>query len=165
MKVDAGNRTSLTISSLEAGKIYYFAATAYGTNGEESGLSNEVRYDAPRPDSNVLPSGTAPNGRVSNVAPPETAPTGQDSYTIHASAGPNGSISPSGNITARRGSSKTFVIRPKWGYRIGRVNIDGVSMNYVTSHRFRHINANHTISAEFEPIWNTYRRKIMFPSP
>jgi hypothetical protein len=133
--VDAGNRTSLTISGLEAGKTYYFAATAYGPAGEESGMSDELRYDTPRPDSHFL-SPTKASG--------DTA-----SYTINASAGPNGSISSSGNIAVSRGSSKTFIIRPNRGYRIGRVNIDGVSMHYITSHTFTHINANHTIRAEF----------------
>jgi len=146
MMVDAGNCTSLAISSLDAGKSYYFAATAYGTGGEESGMSNELRYDTPRP--------------VGNVFSPATAPNGKDSYAINASAGPNGSISPSGNITVRNGSSRTFVIRPQIGYRIGRVNIDGVYINYVTSHTFKQIKANHTIKAEFEPIWNIYRKKL-----
>jgi hypothetical protein len=147
--VDVGNWTSLTISGLEAGKTYYFAATAYGPAGEESGMSDELRYDTPRPDSNFL-SPTKASG--------DTA-----SYTINASAGPNGSILSSGNITARRGSSKTFIIRPNRGYRVGRVNIDGVSMNYVTSHTFTQINANHTIRAEFESIWNKTKKTDMVP--
>jgi hypothetical protein len=163
--VDVGNFTSLTISSLEAGKTYYFAATAYGTGGEESGMSNELRYDTPGPDSNFVSPGTAPNGQDRNVLPPAAAPDGKGSYTINASAGPNGSVIPSGNIPVGGGSSKTFIIRPKIGYRVGRVNIDGVYMNYVSSHTFSRIRANHTIRAEFEPIWNTYRRKIVAPAP
>jgi hypothetical protein len=142
--VDVGNWTSLTISGLESGKTYYFAATAYGSAGEESGKSNELRYDTSRPDSNFLSPATASNGK--------------DSYTINASAGPNGSIFSSGVITVRKGSSKTFIIRPNRGYRIGRVNIDGVYTNYVTSHTFKHINANHTIRAEFESIWSKNKR-------
>lgn len=148
--VDVGNWTSLTISGLEAGKTYYFAATAYGPAGEESGMSGELRYDTPRPNSNFLSPTKASNGAAG--------------YTINASAGPNGSISSSGNITVCRGSSKTFIIRPNRGYRIGRVNIDGVSMNYVTSHTFTHINANHTIRAEFVSIWNTKKKTEMPPS-
>jgi hypothetical protein len=142
--VDVGNFTSLTISSLEAGKTYYFAATAYAASGEESAKSNEIRYDIHIPDGNLSP----------------MASKGTNSYTINASAGANGSISPSGNITVMKGFSKTFVIRPKLGYRIGRVTIDGAVINYVTSHTFKQINANHTIRAEFEPIWNIYRKKI-----
>jgi hypothetical protein len=144
--VDVGNWTSLTISGLEAGKTYYFAATAYGPAGEESGMSDELRYDTPRTESDSLSPTKASNGTAG--------------YKINASAGPNGSISSSGIITVRGGSSKTFVIRPNRGYRIGRVNIDGVSMNYVTSHTFTHINANHTIRAEFVriPSVNPVRR-------
>jgi hypothetical protein len=136
--VDVGNWTSLTISSLEAGKTYYFAATAYAASGEESGKSDEIRYDTPVP--------------VSSLSSTAQASNGKNSYTINASAGPDGSISPSGNITVMRGFSKTFIIRPQFGYRISRVNIDGAYINYVTSHTFKQINANHTIRAEFEPI-------------
>jgi hypothetical protein len=149
--VDVGNWTSLTISSLETGKTYYFAATAYAASGEESGKSSEIRYDTPMPDSHLL-------------SPAEGASNGKNSYTINASAGPNGSISPSGNITVISGFSKTFTIRPQFGYRISRVNIDGAYINYVTSHTFKQINANHTITAEFEPIWNIYRKKITPPN-
>jgi hypothetical protein len=148
--VDAGNRTSLMISGLEDGKTYYFTATAYGTAGEESDMSDEIRYDAPRPDSHLLS--------------PAKAPGDPASYTIQASAGPNGSISSSGNIAVSRGSSKTFIIRPNRGYRICRVIIDGVSMNYVTSHTFTHINTNHTIRAEFESIRNKTKKTDMTPS-
>jgi hypothetical protein len=142
--VDAGNRTSLTISGLEARKTYYFAATAYGPAGEESDLSDELRYDTPQTDSSTLSPAKAANATAI--------------YTINALAGPNGSISPSGDITVRRGSSQTFIIRPSRGYRIGRVDIDGVYMNYVASHTFTRINANHTIRAEFESIWS-YKKK------
>ncbi len=137
--VDTGNRTSLTISGLAAGKTYYFAATAYGYAGEESEMSHELRYDTPIADSRSLSPAHASNGISAG-------------YTIHASAGPNGTISPSGNIAVRRGSSQTFIIRPDRGYRIGRVNIDGATIHFVTSHSFTQINANHTIRAEFESI-------------
>jgi hypothetical protein len=150
IKVDVGNWTSLTISNLEAGRTYYFAATAYDTGGEESGKSNELRYDTPGPDSRSLSPAQASNGSAI--------------YTIYASAGPNGSISPSGYITVRRGSSKTYIIRPKSGYGVGRVYIDGVSMNYVTSHTFKQINASHTIRAEFVPIWSNKKKTDVPPS-
>ena len=37
-------------------------------------------------------------------------------------------------------------------------------MNYVTSHTFTHINANHTIRAEFESIWNKKKMDRYDPS-
>ena len=47
-RVDAGANTSATISSLQGGKTYYFAATAYDSSGDESPFSSEVSYNAPR---------------------------------------------------------------------------------------------------------------------
>ena len=40
--MDVGNWTSVTIANLEDNETYYFAVTAYDTDGKESGYSNEV---------------------------------------------------------------------------------------------------------------------------
>jgi hypothetical protein len=48
-KIEASNATSLTISNLDCGVTYYFAATAYDTNGNESAYSSEISF---------VPSGT-----------------------------------------------------------------------------------------------------------
>jgi hypothetical protein len=42
VSLDVGNYTSCTISDLDENEIYYFAVTAYSTEGEESDFSNEV---------------------------------------------------------------------------------------------------------------------------
>lgn len=41
---DAGFNTNLTVSALQVGTVYYFAATAYDTNGLESDFSAELVY-------------------------------------------------------------------------------------------------------------------------
>ena len=45
--VDVGNNTTGTFSNLVSGTTYFFAVTAYNTNGEESGYSSEVSYTVP----------------------------------------------------------------------------------------------------------------------
>ena len=45
--VVAGNGTSLTLSNLQEGVTYYFAATAYNTAGLESDFSAEINYTVP----------------------------------------------------------------------------------------------------------------------
>ena len=45
--VDVGSTTGCTISGLEDGATYYFAATAVDTAGDESGYSNEAIYTTP----------------------------------------------------------------------------------------------------------------------
>jgi hypothetical protein len=42
VSLDVGNWTSCTIADLEDSETYYFAVTAYSTEGEESDFSNEV---------------------------------------------------------------------------------------------------------------------------
>ena len=50
--MDVGNVTSVTISNLSRGVTYFFAVTAYDTNGIESDFSYEVSYAVPSPADN-----------------------------------------------------------------------------------------------------------------
>ena len=47
VRLDVGNRTSTTITNLTPGISYFFVATAYASDGQESLPSNEVVYTAP----------------------------------------------------------------------------------------------------------------------
>jgi hypothetical protein len=71
-------------------------------------------------------------------------------YTITAIAGENGTIFPSGTLTAEYGSSKTFTIIPNSGYHIAEVKVDGTSIGPVTTFTFDNITSNHTIEASFD---------------
>ena len=46
VSLDVGNWTSCTIADLEDSETYYFAVTAYSTEGEESDFSNEVSHSS-----------------------------------------------------------------------------------------------------------------------
>jgi uncharacterized repeat protein (TIGR02543 family) len=72
-------------------------------------------------------------------------------YTIIATAGPNGSICPSGVTTVNYGMSQNYSITPAIGYRVLDVLVDGVSVGAVTCYKFVKVKANHTISASFAP--------------
>jgi hypothetical protein len=71
------------------------------------------------------------------------------SYTITASAGPNGSISPSGAVVVVAGADQSFTITPDSCHHVVDVLVDGVSIGAVTSHTFTNVQADHTISATF----------------
>src|SRR6185436_4662501 len=72
-----------------------------------------------------------------------------DTYTITATAGANGSISPSGSVSVNYGDNQTFTITPDANYHIADVLVDGVSVGAVASYTFTAISANHTIAASF----------------
>jgi parallel beta-helix repeat protein len=73
-------------------------------------------------------------------------------FTITASAGANGSISPTGAVTVNQGSSQTFAITPNSGFAVSSVTVDGTSVGAVTTYTFSNVQANHTISAAFAPV-------------
>ena len=72
-----------------------------------------------------------------------------NSYTITASAESNGTVSPSGSVSAVHGENRTFTIAPNSGYHIANVLVDGSSVGAVSSYTFTNITADHTISANF----------------
>ena len=78
------------------------------------------------------------------------------SYTIKASAGANGSISPSGAVKVAPGASKTFTITPASGYQTASVLVDGNSVGAVSIYTFSDVSANHTISATFSKPLSSY---------
>lgn len=75
------------------------------------------------------------------------------SYTINSSAGPGGSISPSGTKTYLGHDNATYEIEPNSGYKVTGFRVDGVEQSIPRDsgfdYEFRDIEADHTISATF----------------
>jgi hypothetical protein len=75
-----------------------------------------------------------------------------NTYTITATAGDNGSISPTGAVVVNYGTNTSFTITPAMGFQVTDVLVDGVSVGAVTNYEFASVTANHTISANFDLI-------------
>jgi hypothetical protein len=71
--------------------------------------------------------------------------------TVSATAGSNGTISPSGQVAVKYNGSQTFHITPDTGHVIADVQVDGVSLGRVSSYTFQHVTSKQTISASFAP--------------
>ena len=94
---------------------------------------------------------TVTDGAATTAGPVSTFTTGAGGFTITASAGANGSISPSGAVLVASGASQPFTITPNAGYIVADVLADGVTVGAVTTHTFTNVTADHTISASFAP--------------
>jgi len=123
--IDVGNVNAYTAQNLTEGQTYYFAATAYDTNGNESAFSEEIVY---------------------------TIPASSLTHTIIASAGTGGTISPAGSLSVSGGSDHSFTISPSSGYSIEDVKVDGSSVGAVSSYTFTNIDKDHSIAATFSPV-------------
>ena len=73
-------------------------------------------------------------------------------YTISASAGPNGAISPEGEVFVEPGEDKTFAMLPNSGCRIQKVLVDGMDVGPVESYTFRSVSENHSIMVQFSGL-------------
>jgi photosystem II stability/assembly factor-like uncharacterized protein len=71
-------------------------------------------------------------------------------FSINASAGSNGSISPSGAVSVYKDSSKTFTITPSNGYVIDSVIVDGTMAGTSSTYTFTNVQANHSIRTVFK---------------
>ena len=68
---------------------------------------------------------------------------------ITATAGDNGTISPSGEVAVPKGEDKTFTITPNDGYHIQDVKVDRESVGAVKEYTFKDVTEPHTIHATF----------------
>ncbi len=78
------------------------------------------------------------------------------SYTITASAGANGSISPSSSVSVPQGGSQQFTITPDPGYDIQDILINGSSMGPKSSYTFSNVASDQTIEAVFAFVTPVY---------
>ncbi len=73
-------------------------------------------------------------------------------FNITASSGPNGSISPNGNIPVNSGANQTFIIAANPGFVIQQVLVDGATQGAISSYTFSTVTTAHTISATFVAV-------------
>jgi len=129
--VDAST-TTYTDTTITGGKKYYYYVVAFD---------------------NASP----PN--YSEPSNPVIVDTSEFIYTITASAGPGGSISPSGAVTVNYGEDKSFTIKTDAGYFIYKILVDSTPIQFnnpmVYTYTFNNVTANHTIQAEFMKIPDT----------
>lgn len=92
---------------------------------------------------------TMPANDTTITANWRTAGGGYKYYTITASAGAGGSIAPSGDVSVREGSDRTFNITPEKGHIILDVVVDGKSVGTVNRYKFEDIRRSHKIKAVF----------------
>ena len=91
-------------------------------------------------------------------------------HTITASAGADGLISPSGQVSVNPGTDKTFTITPDGGYQVSEVWVDGNPVSLTNGqYTFTSVSGDHTIYATFEIVdgdfnWSegdfAYRKQI-----
>jgi hypothetical protein len=73
----------------------------------------------------------------------------EPTFTITASAGPGGTIAPSGAVTVSEGADQTFTITANGGFMLSDVTVDGVSQGAVPEFTFSNVTADHAIAAAF----------------
>ncbi|MDI6765500.1 MAG: hypothetical protein QME52_01540 [Bacteroidota bacterium] len=78
----------------------------------------------------------------------------QNTFIITATAGANGTIAPSGDVSVVYGANQLFAITPNTGYHIADVIVDQSSVGAVASYTFTSVTAPHAISSTFAV--NTY---------
>jgi hypothetical protein len=78
-----------------------------------------------------------------------TISTSGQTYTVRASAGPNGVMVPTGDLTVPRGENVRFSLAPWPHYRVADLLVDGVSVGNDTAYTLANVTADHTVEASF----------------
>jgi hypothetical protein len=71
------------------------------------------------------------------------------SSTIVASAGANGTITPSGTVKVAHNSNQTFTITPALGFHADSLKVDGAPVIATSTYTFSAVTSDHTIAATF----------------
>ena len=143
-------------SSTEGATIYYT------TNGSEPGRTSGIRYTGPitvpgtegQSITTTLKAIAVKDGmqhsEVKTFTYTINIPKPIVKHTITATAGANGSISPSGKVEVVEGADQAFSITANEGYEIESLKVDGAAVSTATSYTFPNVRAAHTIEATFK---------------
>ena len=107
-----------------------YAFTSWSENGTQ--VSTNVNYSF---------TVTGNRNLVANFVP--------NTHTIQATAGSNGTITPSGNITVALGANQSFSMIPDAGYEVQEVYIDGNPVGAMNSYTFTNVTDDHYIHVTF----------------
>ncbi|MBL0225567.1 MAG: hypothetical protein IPQ16_08335 [Geobacteraceae bacterium] len=109
-------------------------------------------------DNGVDQGNTSPYTITNVTGPHDVVVTFKRVYYITAIAGPNGTISPIGDVAVDAGTSRNFSFSPDSGFRVNDVLIDGTSVGAVSTYTFTNIAADHSIEVIFidAPVPSTY---------
>ncbi|MFV0479204.1 MAG: InlB B-repeat-containing protein [Anaerorhabdus sp.] len=81
--------------------------------------------------------------------PSVTPETTKKSYIITATAGENGTITPTGKVAVKEDEDQEFLITPDDGYYLDQLFVDGEEVEAETTYIFTEVSKNHTIEATF----------------
>ena len=84
---------------------------------------------------------------------------------ITASAGTNGAISPTGNVSVNFGDSQNFTITPNNGYSVASLIVDGSAVSVSTLYTFSNVQSFHNITATFALTQNPTPTPSSSPIP
>ena len=87
-----------------------------------------------------------------------------NTYTTTASAGANGTITPSGSVSVNYGANQTFTITPSTNYKVDSVIVDGVKVDSSTSYTFRNVTTGHTIYVSFKLTTSVKELNVAIPT-
>lgn len=94
--------------------------------------------------------GSVTSGIATLTVIDDTIPPAETTYTITATAGANGSISPSGSVEVKEGADQTFTITADEGYEIETLKVDGNEVSAASSYTFSNVTEAHSIEAAFK---------------
>jgi hypothetical protein len=142
-----GNLTTLS-STLQDGDVIEAqldAGTVYARiNGVlVASVANTTTLSAGRPGFETFLTGGVLDNWLAGTLPPPAQ------VEILASAGPGGTITPSGTVRLNLGASQLFTIVPNPRHRVDSLYVDGAPVPPSNSYAFTNVQANHTIHATF----------------
>ena len=158
------NQKVALASSTEGATIYYT------TDGSEPGRTTGTRYTGPitvggmegQSITTTIKAIAVKNGMQDSEVKTFTytinIPKPIVKHTITATAGANGSISPSGKVEVVEGADQAFSITANEGYEIESLKVDGAAVSTAPSYTFTNVRAAHTIEA-------TFKQKITVEKP
>ncbi len=146
------NKYKITATAGPNGSITPSGEVELDYGGEqEYQISADPNYHIADVKVNGVSIGPKSSYKFTNVSANQTisATFAINTFTITASAGANGTISPSGTVTVNYGANQTFTMTPMTGYQVTDILVDGVSKGSANSYTFTNVTENHTISVSF----------------